>query len=55
MLAVVGQGDDLSAARAEAYDVIGRIQLDGAFYRTDIALAERREEPMAISSSQGAT
>ncbi len=39
VLAVVGTGDDLGAARAQAYEAIGRIELDGSFYRRDIAQA----------------
>ena len=37
VLTVVGIGDDLAAARALAYASIGAIELDGAFYRRDIA------------------
>jgi phosphoribosylamine--glycine ligase len=37
VLAVTGQGDDLAAARDRAYQGIGRLHLDGAQYRTDIA------------------
>ncbi|MCW2810651.1 MAG: purD [Friedmanniella sp.] len=37
VLSVVGLGDDLAAARAQAYAGIGRIQLEGGFYRPDIA------------------
>ena len=37
VLAVVGTGDDLAAARSQAYAGIGKIELDGAFYRSDIA------------------
>ena len=39
VLAVVGTGGDLEAARARAYDSIAKINLPGSFYRTDIALA----------------
>jgi phosphoribosylamine--glycine ligase len=39
VLAVVGTGGDLEAARAQAYDSIVKISLPGSFYRTDIALA----------------
>ncbi len=39
VLAVVGTGGDLEAARARAYDSIVKISLPGSFYRTDIALA----------------
>ena len=37
VLAVVGTGDDLEQARAQAYAGIGMIDLAGSFYRTDIA------------------
>ncbi|RCK67974.1 phosphoribosylamine--glycine ligase [Desertihabitans brevis] len=37
VLAVVGTGDDLAAAREQAYTRLGGITLDGGFYRTDIA------------------
>jgi phosphoribosylamine--glycine ligase len=39
VLTVVGVGEDLQAAREQAYAQIGRIGLEGSFYRTDIALA----------------
>ncbi len=39
VLAVVGTGDDLAAARAAAYGAIGDIELSGSFYRNDIAEA----------------
>jgi phosphoribosylamine--glycine ligase len=39
VLAVVGTGDDLGAARAHAYEGIAAIDLRGGFYRHDIALA----------------
>jgi phosphoribosylamine---glycine ligase len=39
VLTVVGIGGDLEAARARAYDSIGKISLPGSFYRTDIARA----------------
>ena len=39
VLTVVGIGGDLEAARARAYDSIGKISLPGSFYRTDIAQA----------------
>jgi phosphoribosylamine--glycine ligase len=39
VLTVVGLGDDLHAARHEAYRELAKISLDGSFYRTDIALA----------------
>ena len=37
VLAVVGSGDDVEAARAAAYDGVARISFDGAQHRTDIA------------------
>jgi len=37
VLAVVGTGDDIAAARAEAYAKASRIHFDGAFCRSDIA------------------
>ncbi len=37
VLAVTGQGDDLAAARATAYDAVSRISWPGMQYRTDIA------------------
>ncbi len=39
VLAVVGTGADLAAAREQAYRGIGSVQLDGGFYRGDIAAA----------------
>jgi phosphoribosylamine--glycine ligase len=37
VLSVVGTGDDIAAARAAAYEAVGRIRLRGALHRTDIA------------------
>jgi phosphoribosylamine--glycine ligase len=37
VLGVVARGTDLPAARAAAYEAIGRIRLEGSFYRHDIA------------------
>ncbi|GAB3247729.1 phosphoribosylamine--glycine ligase [Nocardioides dilutus] len=37
VLAVVGVGDDVAAARAAAYDGVAVISFDGAQYRTDVA------------------
>ena len=37
VLAAVGTGDDLAAAREAAYATAGRIHFDGGFYRHDIA------------------
>jgi phosphoribosylamine--glycine ligase len=39
VLTVVGTGDDLTRAREQAYTDIAKINLDGSFYRPDIALA----------------
>jgi phosphoribosylamine---glycine ligase len=39
VLAVVGTGDDLGAARTQAYESMEAIELPGGFYRHDIALA----------------
>ncbi len=44
VLAVVGAGDDLAAARAAAYDGVGRVRFDGARHRTDIALVAAQDE-----------
>ena len=38
VLSVVGQGDDLPAARADAYRIIEAVHLPGSHHRTDIAL-----------------
>ena len=37
VLAVVGTGSDVAAARAAAYAGVAKISFDGAQYRTDIA------------------
>ncbi|XVQ11258.1 phosphoribosylamine--glycine ligase [Spirillospora sp. CA-255316] len=42
VLNVVGSGSDLSAARAAAYEAVGKIDLRGAHHRTDIALEAAR-------------
>jgi phosphoribosylamine--glycine ligase len=39
VLAVIGTGPDLAAARRSAYDRVAAVRLDGAHWRTDIALA----------------
>lgn len=39
VLTIVGTGDDLNAARREAYAQISQIQVTGSFYRPDIAEA----------------
>ncbi|MDR1833879.1 MAG: phosphoribosylamine--glycine ligase [Propionibacteriaceae bacterium] len=38
VLAVVGSGDDLAAARADAYEKVKDVRFEGCFYRHDIAL-----------------
>ncbi len=38
VLVVSAAGDDLASARATAYEAVGRIQIAGAFHRTDIGL-----------------
>jgi phosphoribosylamine---glycine ligase len=42
VLAVVGLGEDIEAARGRAYESVGEIQLEGSFYRSDIAAAAAR-------------
>jgi phosphoribosylamine--glycine ligase len=37
VLAVIATGDSVEAARAAAYEGVGRIDFDGAQHRTDIA------------------
>jgi phosphoribosylamine---glycine ligase len=37
VLTVVGTGDDLAAARATAYEAVGKIKMRGMHFRTDIA------------------
>jgi phosphoribosylamine--glycine ligase len=37
VLTVVGLGEDIEAARGQAYESISKIQLEGSFYRHDIA------------------
>lgn len=44
VLAVVGTGPDLAAARAQAYDRVGATHLAGSHHRTDIGLAAERGE-----------
>ncbi|MEE2032679.1 phosphoribosylamine--glycine ligase [Rhodococcus chondri] len=39
VLSVIGVGDDLAAARADAYAALGAIKLPGGHYRSDIGLA----------------
>jgi phosphoribosylamine--glycine ligase len=38
VLSVVAVGESFSAARKSAYEAINQIQLEGSYYRTDIAL-----------------
>jgi phosphoribosylamine--glycine ligase len=49
VLSVVGTGDDLAAARATAYDAVGRIRLRGGRHRTDIAAPARMPAPAVRS------
>jgi phosphoribosylamine---glycine ligase len=42
VLAVVGLGEDIEAARGRAYESIAEIQLEGSFYRHDIAASAAR-------------
>ncbi|MEU3272392.1 phosphoribosylamine--glycine ligase [Saccharomonospora sp. NPDC006951] len=42
VLSVVGTGDDLEAAREEAYERVGKVRLLGTHYRTDIAALAAR-------------
>ena len=42
VLAVVGLGEDIEAARGTAYESIAEIQLEGSFYRHDIAASAAR-------------
>ncbi|MDT7640861.1 MAG: phosphoribosylamine---glycine ligase [Pseudonocardiales bacterium] len=39
VLSVIGTGEDLAAARAEAYRRVAEIKLPGSHYRSDIGLA----------------
>ncbi len=48
VLAVVGTGDDLAEARSQAYASISKLELEGAFYRHDIA-----EQAARIPARQG--
>src|SRR5690606_38686377 len=52
VLAVVGLGDDLAAARAAAYAGVGQISWDGAQSRTDIALKAQRGEIIIANESK---
>jgi phosphoribosylamine--glycine ligase len=44
VLSVVALGDSLSQARERVYDAVGRIELEGSHYRSDIALAAEQRE-----------
>jgi phosphoribosylamine--glycine ligase len=44
VLGVTAVGADLAAARAAAYDAVGRIRIRGAHHRTDIAAAAAAEQ-----------
>lgn len=52
VLAVVGQGADLAAAREAAYASIELIKLPGSFYRTDIAQAAAGPTPEAVEEPE---
>ena len=49
VLSVTAIGDDLAAARARAYDGVGRIKIDGAHHRSDIAAAAATQAVAGIS------
>ena len=44
VLNVLGKGATLEEASSNAYDVIRRIELDGSFFRTDIAARAAKGE-----------
>jgi phosphoribosylamine--glycine ligase len=44
VLAVVGTGDDLGQARERAYARIATVELEGSFYRTDIAASAAEKQ-----------
>jgi len=52
VLAVVGLGDDLAAARATAYAGVAQISWGGAQSRTDIALKAERGEIVVAKQSK---
>ena len=52
VLAVVGLGDDLAAARKAAYAGVAEISWDGAQSRTDIALKAERGEIVVAKQSK---
>lgn len=49
VLAVVGRGVDLAAARRSAYDRISGIRLAGSFHRNDIAEQAANQSPAAVT------
>jgi phosphoribosylamine--glycine ligase len=53
VLSVVGTGDTLADARAAAYDLVGRVRLDGGHFRTDIA-ARAVEDLLPVSGRRAA-
>ncbi|GGG80457.1 phosphoribosylamine--glycine ligase [Corynebacterium pelargi] len=44
VLNVIGVGEDLATARAKAYEALDGIELEGSFFRSDIALKAERGE-----------
>ncbi len=52
VLSVVGVGADLAAAREQAYERVGRINLPGSHHRSDIAARAARGELSAPRSSR---
>jgi phosphoribosylamine--glycine ligase len=44
VLNVIGTGGNIGAARAAAYQAVGKIQMRGAWWRADIAAARRQPE-----------
>lgn len=53
VLAVVGLGDNLEAARGTAYESLAEIELEGGHHRTDIALKAARHEIEVPGPSKG--
>ncbi|HZT79143.1 MAG TPA: phosphoribosylglycinamide synthetase C domain-containing protein, partial [Gemmataceae bacterium] len=55
VLGVTALGETLREAKQRAYEAVGRIHFQGAFYRRDIAdKALRRIEEMALGGDRGA-
>jgi phosphoribosylamine---glycine ligase len=52
VLAVVGLGGDIAAARGRAYESIAQIQLDGSFYRRDIAASAAYRRDSAAGAAR---